>query len=88
MRLHQRRHTLQGDLLEKLKLCKHAYKGGLRLSWDEASILRIDSNSRYRKYPESVHMACLTNPSSQISLDISTIWILFTSNEVTNLRAV
>jgi hypothetical protein len=39
-------------------------------------ILEIESNNRYRKYKESAHMACLTNPTGQPSLDISPIWIL------------
>jgi hypothetical protein len=46
-----------------------------RVGWDEARILEIESNSRYRKYKESAHMACLTNLISQPSLDISPIWI-------------
>jgi hypothetical protein len=41
-------------------------------------------NSRYRKYKESAHVACLTSPISQPSLDISHIWIPFITNEVTN----
>jgi hypothetical protein len=44
--------------------------------WEEARILKIESNSRYRKYKESVHIACLTNPISLPSLNISAIWIL------------
>jgi hypothetical protein len=53
-----------------------------RAGWDEARILETESNSRYRKYKELAHMACLTNPISQSSLDISPIWIRLTSNEV------
>jgi hypothetical protein len=51
-----------------------------------ARILEIESNSRYRKYNESVHMICLTSPFSQPSLDISPAWIPFISREVTNSR--
>jgi hypothetical protein len=40
------------------------------------------SNSRYRKYKELAHMACLTNQISQPSLDISPIWIPLISNKV------
>jgi hypothetical protein len=40
-----------------------------------ARILEIESNSKYRKYKESAHMACSANPISQPSLDISPIWI-------------
>jgi hypothetical protein len=51
---------------------------------DEARILEIESNSRYRKYKESAHIACRTNPISQPSLGISPIWIPLISIEVTN----
>jgi hypothetical protein len=54
----------------------------LRIGWDEARVLEIKSNRRYRKYKESVHMACLTNPISEPSLDISPLWISFISKEV------
>jgi hypothetical protein len=45
----------QGDLLpcEGLlvisKLAQHAHEEGHRLGWDEARVLEIESNSRYRK---------------------------------------
>jgi hypothetical protein len=78
------RHNLKEGLLEKSKLSQHAYEDGHRLGWDEARILEIGSNSRYRKYKESAHVACLTNPISQPSLDISPVWILLVSNEVCN----
>jgi hypothetical protein len=54
-----RRHLL----LEKSKLVQHAYEEGHRVGWDEARFLEIESYSRYRKYEESVHMACLTMPT-------------------------
>jgi hypothetical protein len=47
-------------------------------------VLQIEINSRYRKYEESVHMACLTTLISHPSLDISPIWIPLISNEVIN----
>jgi hypothetical protein len=50
----------------------------------DARVLEIESNSRDRKYKESAHMACLINPVSQPSLDISPIWIPLISNEVSN----
>jgi hypothetical protein len=49
---------------------------------DYARILEIESNSRYRQYKESAHMACLTDPISQPSLDISPTWIPLINNEV------
>jgi predicted GIY-YIG superfamily endonuclease len=82
MRLCEHKHNLKEGLLEKSKLAQHAYEEGHRVGWDEAGILEIESNSRYRKYKESAHMACLNNPISQPSLDISTIWIPLTSDEV------
>jgi hypothetical protein len=84
MWLHEHRHNLQQGLLEKSKLAQHAYEEGHRIGWDDAGILEIESNSRYTKYKESVHMACLANPISQTSLDISPIWIPLISNEVSN----
>jgi hypothetical protein len=53
-----------------------------KVGWDEAQISEIESNSRYGKYKESAHMACLTNPISQPSLDISPIWIPLISSQV------
>jgi hypothetical protein len=52
--------------------------------WDEARILAIESNGRYRKYNDSAHIACSTKPISQPSLDISPIWIPLINNEVFN----
>jgi hypothetical protein len=69
-----------------IKLAQHANEEGHRVGWDEARILEIESNSRYRKYKESAHMACLTNPISQPSLDISPIWIPLICDEVSNSR--
>jgi hypothetical protein len=56
------------------------------VDWDDSRILKIESNSRYRKYKELAHMARLTNPISQPSIDISPIWIPLSSNEVSNLH--
>jgi hypothetical protein len=49
---------------ENSKLAQHAYEEGHRIGWDEARIWEAESNSKYRKYKESAHMACLTNPMS------------------------
>jgi predicted GIY-YIG superfamily endonuclease len=65
VQLREHRHNLQQGFLEKSKLAQHAYEEGHRIEWDGARILEIESNSRYRKYKESAHMACLTNPISQ-----------------------
>jgi hypothetical protein len=50
--------------LEKSELAQHAYEEGHMGGWDEARILEIESNSRYRKYKESAHIASLNNPIS------------------------
>jgi hypothetical protein len=86
VRLREHKHSLKEGLLEKSKLARHAYEEGHRVGWDEARILEIESNSRYRKYKESAHMACLTNPISQPSLDISPIWIPLICDEVNNTK--
>jgi hypothetical protein len=82
VRLREHRHRLQRCLLEKSKLAERAYEEGHRVGWDDARILEIGSNSRYRKHKESVPVACLTNPISQPSLDISPFWFPLISNEV------
>jgi hypothetical protein len=80
----EHKHNLKEGLLEKSKLAQHAYEEGHRVGWDEARVLEIETNSRYRKYKESAHMVCLTNPISQPSLDISPIGIPLISDEVSN----
>jgi hypothetical protein len=39
-----------------------------------------------RKYKEAAHMACITNPISQPSLEISPIWIPLIREEVGRLQ--
>jgi hypothetical protein len=51
--------------------------------WDKAIILETETNIRYRKYKELAHMACLTNPISQPSLDSSPILTPLICSEVT-----
>jgi hypothetical protein len=50
--LREHRHNLKEGHLEKSKLAQHAFEEGQRVNWDEARILEIESNSRYRKYKE------------------------------------
>jgi hypothetical protein len=80
----EHRHSLKEDLLEKSNLAHHAYEEGHRVGWNEARILKIESNNRYRKYKESTHVACLINLISQHSLDIYPIGIPLISNEVSH----
>jgi hypothetical protein len=84
VRLREHRYNLKEGLLEKSKLAQHTYEEDHRVGRDDARILEIESNSRYRKYNKSAHMACLTNPTSKPSLDISPIWIPLMNNEVSN----
>jgi hypothetical protein len=86
MHIREHRHNLIAGLLEKSKLAQHAYEEGHWVGWDEATILEIESNSRYRKYKESVHMVCSTDPISQPSLEISPIWIPLVSKDVSNSK--
>jgi hypothetical protein len=83
VRLREHRYNLKQGLLEKSKLAQHDYEGHT-VGWDEARVLEIESNSRYRKYKESAHIACLLNLISQPSLDISPIWTPLISIEVSN----
>jgi hypothetical protein len=71
MWLHKHQHNLKECVLEKSKLAQHAYEKGHRVGWDEATILEIESNSKYSKEEESAHMACLTSFYQPIQLDIS-----------------
>jgi hypothetical protein len=43
-------------LPEISKLAQHVYEKGHWLSWDEARILEIESNRRYRKYEKLAHI--------------------------------
>jgi hypothetical protein len=88
LQLYEHRHNLKDGLLEKSKLAPHAYKGGHRVGWDEARILEIQSNRRYRKYKEWAHMVCLTDLISQPSLYIAPIYIPLISNEVSNSQGI
>jgi hypothetical protein len=84
MRPREHRHNLQQGLLEKSKLAQHSSEEGHKVGWDDARVLEIESDSRYRKYKESAHITCLTNLINQPSLDSSPIWIPLTSNEFSN----
>jgi hypothetical protein len=53
--------------------------------WDEDGILQPETNSRYRKHKEWAHMAHMTNPISQPSLEISPLWVPLISKEVGKL---
>jgi hypothetical protein len=83
--IREHRQNLKESLVKKSKLAQHDYEVGHMIGWDDAGILEIESNSGYRKYNESVyHMACLTNPVGQPSLDIYPIRIPLISNGASN----
>jgi hypothetical protein len=48
--LREHRHNFQQGLLEITKLAQHAYEEGHIVGWDDARVLEIESNGRYRKY--------------------------------------
>jgi hypothetical protein len=41
---------MKGGILEQSKLAQHAYEEGHKVGWNEARILEIESNLRYRTY--------------------------------------
>jgi hypothetical protein len=55
--------------MEKSKLDQCTYEGQ-GIGWEEAEILKIETNSRYRKFKKSAHMACTVNLISQLSLEL------------------
>jgi hypothetical protein len=61
LRLREHRHNLKDGLLEESKLAHHACEEINRVGWDEGRALEIESNSRYWRYKESAHVACLAN---------------------------
>jgi hypothetical protein len=75
VRNREHRYNLKQVLIEKSKLVQHAYEEDHRVSRDEVRVLEVESKSICRKYKESAHMACSTNPISQPSLDIPPIRI-------------
>jgi predicted GIY-YIG superfamily endonuclease len=85
VRLREHTHNLkEKGILKKSKLAQHAFEEDHRVDWDKATILVIESDSRYRKCKESVHMVCLDNPISQPSLDICPICIPVIRDEIIN----
>jgi hypothetical protein len=58
---------------------------GHKVCWNEARILQIEIESRYRKYKQSAIMACVTYPASLLYLEISSIRIPLARNEGCNL---
>jgi hypothetical protein len=63
--IQEHRHNLKKGLLEKSKLAQHAFEEDHQVRWNKVKILQTEINSRCRKYKETAHMVCLTNPISQ-----------------------
>jgi predicted GIY-YIG superfamily endonuclease len=82
LRIKEHKYNLRQDLLEKSKLCQHAYEEGHKICWTEAKVLQTEQNTTYRKYKESAHISLIDHPSSQPSLDISPIWTSVITEEV------
>lgn len=74
------RYNLRKSLMEKSKLDQCTYEGQ-GIGWEEAEILKIETNSRYRKFKKSAHMACTVNLISQLSLELWTLQILLITKE-------
>ena len=46
-------------LMQKNKVVEHLYEEGYQIGQNEARILQIESNSRYRQYKELIQKSCL-----------------------------
>jgi len=68
--------------LETSRLAQHSFEQNHRVLGEEAKILETEKNPLYRKYKEATNMACLQNPISPPSVDISPIWHPFTRNDL------
>jgi predicted GIY-YIG superfamily endonuclease len=86
VRIKEHKYNLTQGLLKKSKLAQYAYEEGHKIRWNEAKVLKIETNTTYRKYKESAHMALLDHPISQPSLDISPIWTPVITAEVNRLQ--
>jgi hypothetical protein len=78
--------NLKQGLMEKSKLAKHAYEEGHRIQRKETKAVQTETNNICRKYNIAAHMACIMNPVSQLSLEISPIWIPLIREEVSKLQ--
>jgi hypothetical protein len=86
VRIKEHKYNLTQDLLEKSKLVQHAYEEGHKMCWNEAKVLQIEPNTKYKEYKESAHMSLLDRPIRQPSLVISPIWTPVITAEVNKLQ--
>jgi hypothetical protein len=63
--------NLKQGLMEKSRFAKHACEEGHCIQWKEAKVVQTEANNMCRKYKASAHMACVMNPVSHPSLEIS-----------------
>jgi cell wall assembly regulator SMI1 len=78
--------NLKQGLMEKSRLAKHAYEEGHRIQWKETKAVQTETNNICRKYKGAAKMACITNPISHPSLEISPMWIPLIHEEVGRLQ--
>jgi len=52
------------------RLAQYAFAEGHRVFWNQAEILQKETNRVYKKYKDSAHMSCSTNPISHPHLEI------------------
>jgi hypothetical protein len=75
--IQEHRRNLREGLTEKSKLVKHT-KNVTRQAGKRQKFCKLKPTADR----ESAHMACLENLISQLSLELSTIWILLINKEV------
>jgi hypothetical protein len=68
--------------LGKIQTCTAFVRRDHRVLWEEANILETDKNPVYRKYKEAAYLACLQNPVSRPSVEISPICHHLIRNEL------
>jgi hypothetical protein len=84
LRLGEHTNSLKQGLMEKSRLAKHAYEEWHRIQWKET--VQTEANNICKMYKEAAHMACIMNPISQPSLEISPIWIPLIREKVSRLQ--
>jgi hypothetical protein len=88
LEVHNKEHkyNLTQDLLENSELVQNGYEESYKIYWKEARVLQIEPSTTYRKYNESTCMSLVDHPISQVSFDISLIWIPIIAAEVRKLQ--
>jgi hypothetical protein len=71
LRKHSR--NLEVGHFERSRVAQHLFEENYLVLWEEAKILETEKNPVYRKKKKAVYMACLQNPISRTSVEISPI---------------